>query len=265
MENQFYNYNNKNTKLTIEEESEYQITNERLKNAILLNSSLGSKLVLSNYKKDKEYLTSGKSPLVRRNFGSFVENTDIIKIYYDTDDMFFHASGINICETINKKSKEKEITVRYDSSVERITYLKFLPDTYLLKVKKNEPISKHFQFIESAILQLITNGLQVNVIDVLKTTKPLIKVTKKREHFKYNFPNKLDLHFNFDRCVYTSSKAKEKYKVDILEVMAENKPDEFTEVYDAFIKDLILDLPTMVKTKHSDLFIGLDYLLDIRK
>ena len=102
-------------------------------------------------------------------------------------------------------------------------------------------------------------------MDVLKVIKPLVKVTKKRVHYKYTLPNKLDLHFNFDKCVYTSPKAKEKHKVDILEIMAENKPDEFAEIYENFIKDLILDLPTMVKTKHSDLFIGLDYLLDIRK
>lgn len=264
MENQFYNYNKRNLDLTIEEESEYQITNERLKDAVLLNSSLGSKLVLKDYKKDKEHLTR-YSTLVRSNFGHFVETTEIIKTYYDTDDMFFHASGINICETINKKSKEKEITVRYDSSIERITYLKFLPDTYLLKIKKGDKISKHFQFIESAILQLITNGLQVDIMKVLKTVKPLVVVKKEREHWQYNLPNKLDLHFNFDRCIYSSPKTKDKYKVDILEIMGANKPDEFKEVYDGFIKDLILDLPTMVTTKHSDLFIGLDYLLDIRK
>ena len=263
MENNFYNYNKKDLKLTIEEESEYQLTNERLKDAILLNSSLGTKLVMHNYRDDKDHLTK-RSLLVRSNFGHFIENAEIVKIYYDTEDLFFHASGINICETVSNKSKEKEITIRYDSSVERITYLKFLPDTYLLKVKRNEPISKHFNFVESAILQLITNGLQKNVMEVLKTIKPIIQVTKSREHWLFNLPNQLDLHFNFDRCVYTTTKNRDKYKVDILEIMAENKPDEFNDTYQSFIKDLILDLPTLVKTKHSDLFIGLDYLLDIR-
>ena len=37
------------------------------------------------------------------------------------------------------------------------------------------------------------------------------------------------------------------------------------ETYKQFVKDLILDLPTLIEEQHSDLFIGLDYLLDIRK
>ncbi len=264
MEDRFYNYNRKNTALTIEEESEYQITSEHLKDAVVVNSSLGSKLVMSNYKKDKEHLTR-YSTLVRKNFGHYVESTKIIKTYYDTDDMFFHSVGINICETIDKKHKEKEIIVRYDSNVERITYLKFLPDTYYLKVKTGDKISKHLDFIESAILQLITNGLQTNVMNLLKTIKPLIMVNKDREIWNYALPNKLIVNFNFDRCVYSTTKNRDKYKVDILEITAENKPNEFSDVYNNFIKDLIMDLPTLIEAKHSDLFIGLDYLLDIRK
>ncbi len=263
MENRFYNYNSKNKPLTIEEETEYQITNERLKDAIVINSSLGTKMIMSNYKKDLEQITKF-STLVRHNVGNYIGRGEIVKTYYDTEDMFFHSVGINICETIEKGEKEKEIIVRYDSNVERISYLKFLPDTYLLKVKTKDKMSKYFDFIESAILQLITNGLQTNVMNLLKTLKPLVIVKKKRQHYQYNLPNKLIMNFNFDRCIYSSPKTKDKYKVDILETLAENKPDEFSEVYNNFIKDLILENPNLVKTKHSDLFIGLDYLLDIR-
>ncbi len=260
----FYNYN-KNRDITIEEENEYQITNERLKDAIVINSSLGSKLVMKDYKKDKEHFTK-LSTVIRSNFGHYVDRYNLKKIYYDTEDLFFHSVGINICETIESNDKkEKEIIVRYDSEVERISYLKFLPDTYLLKVPKKDKISKHYDFIESAILQLITNGLQTNVIELLQKTKPLIIVDKKREHWLFNLPSKLTVNFNFDNCIYTTPRCKDKYKVDILETMAENKPNEFSEVYAEFIHDLIMDLPTLIKTKHSDLFIGLDYLLNIRR
>ncbi|MBQ4558253.1 MAG: hypothetical protein IJA61_02615 [Clostridia bacterium] len=267
MENQIENYNkerNKNTKLTIEEETEYQITNEMLKDATVVNSLLGSKFVLDNIKKDKEHITK-YSTFIRSNFGSYLGKSKITKIYYDTEDMFFHSVGINICESSKKGDKFKKIVVRYDSKVERITYLKFLPDTYELKVKANTPIYKHFNFIESAILQLITNGLQTNVKKLLEETRPLIIVTKDRESYKFNLPSKLNLFFNFDKCVYTTPRNNDKYREDILETIAENKPEEFEEAYNQFVKDLILDLPTLVKTKDSDLFIGLDFLLDIRE
>ncbi len=259
----FYNYN-KNKELTVEEENEYQITNERLKDAMLLNSSLGSKLKIHDIKKDKEYLTR-RSTVLPNSFGRFVQKRKVTKTYYDTEDMFFHAVGINICETVIKGSKEKEITVRYDSSIERISYLKFLPDTYIMKVKAKDRMSLHYEFIESAILQLITNGLQQNVMDLLKKLKPLVIVNKVSERWQYNLPNKLDIVCNYDNCVYSSPKTKDKYKTDILEIMAGNRPDDFADTYKQFIKDLILDLPTLIEESHSDLFIGLDYLLDIRK
>jgi len=263
MDKTFYNYN-KNKELTVEEENEYQITNERLKNAIILNSSLGSKLKLNDYKKDKEYLTR-RSTSFPSSFGSFITKRKVIKTYYDTEDMFFHAVGINICETIEKGNKEKEITVRYDSSIERISYLKFLPDTYILKVKAKDRLSLHFEFIESAILQLITNGLQQNVMELLKKLKPLVVVNKDSERWKYTLPNKLEVVCNYDNCIFTSPKTRDKFKANILEIMASNKPDDFAETYKQFIKDLILDLPTLIEESHSDLFIGLNYLLDIRK
>ncbi len=265
MENKYYNYNkfNKNSNLTIEEETEYQITNEMLKDAIILNSSLGAKLLLENYKKDKEYLTKF-STFIRSNFGSYLGKTNITKVYYDTDELYFHKAGINICVSIDDEDKDKEIIIRYDSKIERISYLKFLPDTYLLKVKKNSKLSDHFDFIESAILQLITNGLQTDVKSLLKGVKPIITVSKKREAYKFNLPNKLIANFNFDRCIYTTSKNRDKYKVDMLEIVAENNPKEFNDTFQQFIKDLILDLPTLIRAKNSDLFIGLDYLLDVR-
>ena len=261
MEKKFYNYN-KNSKLTIEEETEYLITNEMLKDAVVVNSSLGTKLVMQNYVKDKEYLTKF-STLVRH--GQFLGRSKITKTYYDTEDLFFHSVGINICVTSESSSKEKEIVVRYDSKVERISYLKFLPDTYLLKVKPSSKLSNHYDFIESAILQLITNGLQTNVKKLLETVKPLIMVEKERETYFFTQPNQLKVNFNFDKCIYTTPRNKDKYKVNILEIMAENKPDEFADIYNQFKKDLILDLPTLIETKHSDLFIGLDYLLDVRQ
>ncbi|MBE5735167.1 MAG: hypothetical protein E7361_01815 [Clostridiales bacterium] len=259
----FYNYN-KNKEITLEEENEYSITNERLKDAIIVNSSLGTKLMIKDFKKDKDYLIK-MGTVIRSNFGHYIGKCSLQKVYYDTDDMYFHNVGINICEIIESNSKQKEIVVRYDSKRERISYLKFQPDTYLLKVPKKDKISKYYNFIESAILQLITNGLQTNVMDLLKTLKPLINVSKKREHWRFTLPSKLIVNCNFDNCIYTTPKCKDKYKTDILEIMAENEPNEYSETYEEFIKELILDLPTLIKTKHSDLFIGLDYLLNIRQ
>ena len=92
-----------------------------------------------------------------------------------------------------------------------------------------------------------------------------MKVKKKREKYRFNGMNQLKLIFYFDNCEYQTSLARGKEKMDILEIVCENEPGEFGELYHKTEKEIVIENPTIVETNQSDLDIGLDAMVRINK
>jgi len=227
-------------------------------------SWLGGKYLLSNLKKEKNDLLYNSGIL--RSYSKNYEGKEVqTKTYYDTKELFFNKNGISIGISNNKGEKTSTLVVRYHSDKERISYLSYMPDTYETTIDIKSPIQNHFHFIAKAIRELIINGLEVEVLDVLKEIKPIMVVKKKREKYRISGMNQLRMFFYFDNCEYQTSLAKGKEKMDILEIVCENEPGEFAELYNKVTKDLVIENPTIVETSQSDLDIGLDAMVTINK
>lgn len=229
---------------------------------VIKYSCLGGKFLLSNYKKDKSNLIQ-LSILLKSFSRDFLGKEVLEKVYYDTKDFFFHKNGINISLNTIKGSKEKEICVRYDSEKERVNYLIYMPDTYVIKIDVKDSLSNHYQFMADSVTDMIANGLQVDLMELLPKIVPIVIVNKRRERWQCNNNYGLRLKLSFDFAEYSSPQVTSKTKLEMLEILSEN-PKEFTDAYNEFTNKLVVENPTIVKTSHSDLFIGLDYLFNMR-
>ncbi len=225
-------------------------------------SCLGSKFLLTNIKKEKPAITKS-SALLRTFFKDFIAKEVQEKHYYDTKDLFFHKAGINIGFNYVKGAKTNEIVVRYDSEKERVCYLEYMPDTYTLKIDKKNTLFDHKDFIVKAITEMIPNGLQTDLFIKLDQTERVISTKKVRERWRYTNNFGLKLMLSIDNAVYTSTLTKSKEVINVLEILGDN-PKENADKFNAFKKALLLENPTIIETHHSDLFIGLDYLLNIK-
>lgn len=227
-------------------------------------SWLGGKYLLSEIKKEKNDLLYHSSVL--RTYSKNYEGKEVqTKTYFDTQELFFNKNGISISISNNKGEKTSSLVVRYHSDKERISYLSYMPDTYETTIDLKSPIQNHFHFIAKAVRELIINGLEVDILDVLKEIKPIMLVKKKREKYRISGMNQLRLYFYFDNCEYQTSLARGKEKMDIFEIVCENEPKEFEEIYNKVAKDIVVENPTIVETSHSDLDIGLSALVTINK
>ena len=227
-------------------------------------SWLGGKYLLSNIKKEKNDLLYNSGVL--RSYSKNFEGKEVqIKTYYDTKEQFYNNNGISIAISNKKGEKTCELVVRYNSDKERISYLSYMPDTYETTIDIKSPIQNHFHFIANAIRDLIINGLEVDILDILKEIKPIMVVKKKREKYRISGMNQLRLFFYFDNSEYQTSLAKGKEKMDIFEIVCENDPREFEQLYNQLTKDLVIENPTIVETSQSDLDIGLSSLVTINK
>ena len=226
-------------------------------------SWLGSKYLLSNPKKEKNDLLN--CYILRSYSKTFMGKEIQEKVYYDTPELFFHKNGIHIGTSAYKGQKEYSLIVRYDSEKERISYLSYMPDTFEMKIDSSSPIKNHLAFIARAISNMITNGLEVDILETLQGIKPVMVVKKKRECYRINGMNALRMFFYFDECEYTTPLAKGKEKMNLLEIVCENDQKEFKDLFEKTTKDLIIANPTIIETSHSDLLIGLDSLVYFNK
>ncbi len=224
-------------------------------------SWLGGKFLLSNYKQERKSILENSESL-KRFYKTFLNKDVITKTYYDTPDFFFKSNGININLNEIKRSNNAQIVVRYDSEYDRISFLKYMPDTYLLDIKADSSLMEHFGFIDKAISELIINGLQVDPIDILINIQPVLVVKKKRDRWRFVGMNGLKFIASFDYCEYSSPlNPGETEKMEIMEIACENHPKEFEELFKNQMQQLVREFPTIVRIQHSDLFIGYDSLL----
>lgn len=224
-------------------------------------SWLGRKFLLSDYKKERKSILENSESL-RRFYKSFITKDVITKTYYDSPDFFLKSNGLNINLNEIKRDENAQIVVRYNSEHDRISFLKYMPDTYQLDIKSGSPLVEHYGFIDKAIRELIINGLRVDPIDILMTVQPAIVVKKKRDRWRFIGMNGLKFIASFDHCEYSSPfNPGEVQKFDILEIACENHPKEFEDLFEEQMKLLVREFPTIVSIQHSDLFIGYDSLL----
>lgn len=228
-----------------------------------LTSYLGGKFLLSNIKKEKLDIIY-KSQVLSHYNKEYLGKDKYFKTYYDTPDFLFRKVGINICRTQIKGKPNGEIVVRYDSEKQRVNFLQFMPDTYTLTIPAKDSIMQYTNFIAGAITELITNGLQTNMQNLVKTIIPIIHVDKKRDRFRVVGSDGLKMVMSFDNVVYRSAKSKDREKLDVLDIVS-GDPKQYSQAYEEVTKNLVIENPTIVKTHHSDLFVGLDYVFNMKK
>ena len=218
---------------------------------------VGEKYLIESYKDIQKNIL--KTSNVLKNYGVSTPLKDVVvKNYYDTDDLFFRKLGINISVNIYKGRPYADLVVRYDSEQERIQFISDIPDTYIKKVGKKDHISKHFEYIATAIGELMPSGIGVEPIEVVKLLKLKISIKKKRERYRVIHSNGLKVILSFEQSVYSNAKHA-KVKLNILELRLDS-PYETSTLFQKFMQELRLAEVRMIKTKHSDLFIGQDYL-----
>jgi len=218
----------------------------------------GAKLLITNLKTDKKNVLSPEGIL--RTFDVSSKRIDAVKkVYYDTPDFFFRKNGINISTNHYSEKNKDDITVRYDSSVSRIEFLSNLPDTYTKKLNKTDSISKHYNYMATAILELVPKGLTVDAFEVIQTIKPMLIVTKKRERYRVVHNDGLKVVLSFELNTYKSMKTGAKHVMPILDIRMDS-PDKFKDAFKEFVKRLNVQETNFIKQKHSDLFIGQEYL-----
>lgn len=218
----------------------------------------GEKFLIPDFKKDIKNVFNFSGVLKTFDVSSPRKDT-VLKTYYDTPEKFFRKSGINI--TVNEYSNRnyQDIIVRYDSSQKRIKFISDLPDTFIKKIRKKENLKNHYDYMATGILELVPKGLNADVFETIKNIKPILIVTKKRERFRVINNDGLKMVLSFEKCIYKSGKNNTKVKLDMLEIRLESA-NKTKEMFDAFIKRLQLQQSMFIKQKHSDLFVGDDYL-----
>lgn len=224
-------------------------------------SWLGGKFLLSDYKKERKELLK-KNGVHQKFFKSFLDKDNITKTYYDTSDFFFKTNGINININEVKGDPIAQLVVRYDSEKKRISFLKYMPDTYQLNIPANSNIANHHNFIQTAIADLIINGLRVDILEVLTTLQPVMIVKKKRNRWRFVGMKGLRVITSFDRCEYHSPLVHgSKQSFTIMELISENHPKDYQDAFNEYVKSIIRAQPKIIQIQHSDLFIGYDSLL----
>ena len=218
----------------------------------------GEKFLVTNLKLDKKSVLRHDGVL--KTFGISAPKFDTTKkYYYDTPNLFFRKNGINISVNEYSDKSYSDIIVRYDSSVSRIKFLSDLPDTFIKKIPKHDLLTKHYNYMATAILELVPKGLNADVFDVIRNIKTILVVTKKRERYRIINNNGLKMMFSFENNLYYSTKHRTKYKLQMLEIRMESD-SKTKELFEDFVHKLHLQQALFIKQKHSDLFIGLDYL-----
>lgn len=220
---------------------------------------LGTKYYLDNLKQLKEAILTNPTTFTGFDRMSFVKDFQI-KEYYDTKDFFFQERSINIYINQIKGSKTKELVVRFNGASERIRFLSNIPDTFSITINKKDSIYSHIEFIAESISQLVPSGLNVDLSKTLKTLVNIFVVKKKRDRYKYISIKGLKLNFDFNDVEFTTSLNKNKERVAILEITSGNR--NLKDDYDAFVKKVMFNNPTLIKLKNSDMALGKEYLFD---
>lgn len=217
----------------------------------------GYKFLIEDYKSIFNNIMKTSSLL--KNFGVSSSLRDTVeKNYYDTQDMFFRKNGVNISVNVYKNRPYADLVIRYDSAVKRIQFLSDIPDTFIKKIGKHDKIYQYYDYIAKAIGELCPNGLNINVLETVKTIVLKLKVTKKRDRYRAINSRGLKIILSFEQSVYMNAK-RSKVKLNILELRLDS-PSNTQLMFDEFVHSLQLAEYRLIKVQNSDLFIGQDYL-----
>lgn len=218
----------------------------------------GQKFLIENLKTDKKSVLSYNGVL--KTFGvSGMWKDRTVKTYYDTPDMFFRKKGINISiDTFSNKSMA-DLVVRYDSHVKRANFIGNIPDTFIKKINKRQSITPNFNYIATAVLELMPQGLNIDIFETVRYLQPIMVVRKSRERYRIIHNSGLKMVFSFEKNTYTSVKTKQKHSQPMLDIRLESS-DDFAPAFKEFVKKLHMQQHMFIKEKHSDLFVGLEYI-----
>ncbi len=212
---------------------------------------LNGRFLLNNIKIDKSTIL--KSQLFSTFSVGALGTSNIDKVYFDTDDFFFAEKGINIYTTYDKSSKE--LIIRYDGEqVTRIEFLKNTPNFFKLKIAKDDGIDKYTQQITDAIYKVYPTGLNVNIEEYLRKSKPQIRIIKKRDSYRVVNNKGLKLTLSFDMCEYVKVGTKSKFAQNTLDVVGDNAKDK--DGFNEFLRDMILDYPKIIKIQSNELTVA---------
>ena len=212
---------------------------------------LNGRFLISNMKADKKALLHGG--LLSSYSLDFLGKGKNEKIYYDTPDFFFADRGINIYTVSDGKTKE--LVIRYDSSqVNRIEFLKNIPNFFKIKINKNDDILKYSEQITEAIYKVFPTGLHINVDEMLRHSSPQIKILKKRESYRVVNNKGLKTTISFDDCQYIKINSKSKYSQPTLDVVADSFKDK--SEFDNFLHLIVRDYPQLIKLNSNELAVA---------
>lgn len=218
---------------------------------------LETKYSLDNLKKQKISILT--NPTTFTGFDRIGSGKDIIiKEYYDTPDFFLQDRGVTINVNTVKGKKTSELVVRWDTGRERIRFLSNIPDTFTREIPLNSKLSSYADFIADSISELVPNGLNVDIVAMVKTLVKVFTVRKKREFYKFINITGFKHTMSFSDVEFVSNISRKKESVLMLEIISDS-PNKQME-YDAFTKKLSFNNPTIIKLKNSDMLLGRDYL-----
>lgn len=222
-------------------------------NGAVKSNYLASKFLLDNLKKDRQKIL--RAPFLK-GYGVSLYGKDVEqKIYYDTQDAFFHKVGITININKHKGANKAELVVRYNKIARRIEFLENIPDTFAIEIGLHSDIKDNIDFITKAIYELIPNGVSADVKQLLTTATPIMIVDKKRERYRIIHINGLKVLASFSSVVYSNKMNGKREKVELVELeSAANKAKEFND----FTKLVRFEFPNLIKANESDLEYGLE-------
>lgn len=212
---------------------------------------LNGRFLLNNLKADKSAILKSKllSTFSVGALGSF----NVEKSYFDTDDFYFAEKGINIY--ITTEHGARELVIRYDGEqVTRIEFLKNIPNFFKIKIGKDDNIVSYLNEITDAIYRVYPTGLGVNIEELLRKSKPQIKILKKRDSYRVVNNKGLKMTLSFDACEYIKTGTKSKFSQFTLDVVGDNAKQK--EDFTGFLKDLILEYPKIIKIQSNELSVA---------
>lgn len=209
------------------------------------------RFLLNNIKVDRNAIL--KSNLLSSFSVGSLGTSNIEKIYYDTDDFFFAEKGVNIYTTYDKSAKE--LVIRYDGEqVTRIEFLKNTPNFFKLKIGKDDGIIKYINEITEAIYKVYPTGLNVNIEEYLRKSKPQVKILKKRDSYRVVNNKGLKVTMSFDMCEYIKFGTKNKFSQSTLDIVGDNA--KFKDEFVSFMKDIILEYPQVIRIQSNELTVA---------
>ena len=186
------------------------------------------------------------------------EGPDYIeKIYFDTRDRFFFNNGLLITMTKSKAAKMHVLEVRQEGEDKRIHFISEMPKNRILEIEKKDYFSAHFDFISESLLAIRPSGLGVNIPSYVNSIIPVFMAVKKASRYRIINNNGMKAVLSFEEVEFINNANRNKHKQYQLEIKLEDIAKH--DLFETFIKRLILQVPTIIPIKHSDILNGLDY------